>query len=49
MKCNYSFPPSLILTKEYKDLIVNMLNPDQNQRYSAYQVIRHPWMQKVVT
>ncbi|CAD8091601.1 unnamed protein product [Paramecium primaurelia] len=49
LKCNYSFPPSLTLTKEYKDLIVNMLNPDQNQRYSAYQVIRHPWMQKVVT
>ncbi|CAD8191869.1 unnamed protein product [Paramecium pentaurelia] len=49
LKCNYSFPPSLTLTKEYKDLIINMLNPDQNQRYSAYQVIRHPWMQKVVT
>ncbi|CAD8096754.1 unnamed protein product [Paramecium sonneborni] len=49
LKCNYSYPPTLILSKEYKDLLNNMLNPDPTLRYSAYQIIRHPWMQKVIT
>ncbi|CAD8096001.1 unnamed protein product [Paramecium sonneborni] len=49
LKCNYSFPSHLILTKEYKELITFLLNPDHTERYSAYQVLSHPWMQKVLT
>ncbi|CAK89508.1 unnamed protein product (macronuclear) [Paramecium tetraurelia] len=49
LKCNYTFPSHLILSKEYKELVANMLNPDQSERYSAYQILGHPWMQKVLT
>ncbi|CAD8066570.1 unnamed protein product [Paramecium primaurelia] len=49
LKCNYTFPSHLILSKEYKELVTNMLNPDQSERYSAYQILSHPWMQKVLT
>ncbi|CAD8106440.1 unnamed protein product [Paramecium primaurelia] len=45
LKLNYQFP-NISLSKEYKELVQLMLNPDPNERYSAYQVLGHPWLRK---
>ncbi|CAD8124023.1 unnamed protein product [Paramecium sonneborni] len=45
LNLKYQFP-NINLSKEYKELVQCMLHPDPNERYSAYQVLGHPWLRK---
>uniref|UniRef100_T1KKI7 Protein kinase domain-containing protein n=1 Tax=Tetranychus urticae TaxID=32264 RepID=T1KKI7_TETUR len=42
----YTFPESIDLSPEGKDLIDKLLEPDPSVRYTAFQTISHPWVIK---
>lgn len=44
IKGDFSFPTSVALTSEVKDLVTSLLTVDPNQRISVSEIFEHPWM-----
>lgn len=44
---DYSFPSSVAVSPECKDLLARILIADPDKRITVQQILRHPWYIKV--
>lgn len=47
MQVDYSFPTSVAVSPECKDLLAKILIADPDKRITVQQILRHPWYMKV--
>jgi serine/threonine protein kinase len=38
------FPPDILISKNAKKLMLNLLNKDPKQRMSAVEILKDPWL-----